>query len=224
VNNSEATAVAIDVEKLVRLDLGCGQSPQEGYTGVDLWAPDADIKMDLLKFPWPWADDSVDEIFSSHFIEHIPMEYVDSRHLVYEKKELRGYGTYQFIPHRSPHEGKDLFFAFFDEVWRVLKKGDDPNKPAGIAHIHCPCARSNRGFQDPTHRRYIVEETFLYLWRDWRVQCKLDHYRVDCNFVHEYRQIIKKGLLRLSPEARQERCQSQWNAVADLDVTLIALR
>lgn len=54
-----------------RLDLGCGRNKVEGFTGVDLYAPDADVKLDLTKFPWPWKDGSVDEIHASHFIEHL---------------------------------------------------------------------------------------------------------------------------------------------------------
>jgi hypothetical protein len=59
----------------VLLDLGCGQAKQEGHIGVDLYAPQADIKADLFKFPWTnWKDGSIDGIFCSHFIEHIPKE------------------------------------------------------------------------------------------------------------------------------------------------------
>ena len=50
----------------LKLDLGCGQNKQEGFTGVDLYAPWADVKLDLFKFPWPWKDGAVDEIHCSH--------------------------------------------------------------------------------------------------------------------------------------------------------------
>ena len=56
----------------LRLDLGCGENKVPGFVGVDLYAPSADIKHDLFKFPYPFADNSVDEIHCSHFIEHIP--------------------------------------------------------------------------------------------------------------------------------------------------------
>lgn len=60
----------------LRLDLGCGQNPHippsgEKFKGVDLYAA-ADFKVDLTKFPWPFEDDSVDEVFCSHFFEHVP--------------------------------------------------------------------------------------------------------------------------------------------------------
>lgn len=58
----------------LKLDLGCGLRKQEGYKGVDLYAPGADFKVDLFKFPLPWKDNTVDEIWCSHFVEHIPRE------------------------------------------------------------------------------------------------------------------------------------------------------
>lgn len=59
----------------MKLDLGSGPVPHEGFTGVDKYdaGPDG-ILCDLAVFPWPWADDSVDEVWSSHFIEHLPRE------------------------------------------------------------------------------------------------------------------------------------------------------
>jgi len=58
----------------LKLDLGCGRNKVPGFHGVDLYSPDADTKLDLLTFPWPWADESVIEIHASHFIEHIDQE------------------------------------------------------------------------------------------------------------------------------------------------------
>lgn len=71
----EGTTAVVPLEPvaLVRLDLGCGQSPAEGFKGVDAFEADGvDIVHDLLTFPWPFADQSVDEVRSSHFLEHVP--------------------------------------------------------------------------------------------------------------------------------------------------------
>jgi predicted SAM-dependent methyltransferase len=61
-----------DVVEGVRLDLACGSSRRKGYTGVDIVAlPGVDVICDLEKYPWPWADNSVDEVNCSHYIEHV---------------------------------------------------------------------------------------------------------------------------------------------------------
>ena len=78
----------------IKLDLGAGQNPTPGFLGVDLWEG-ADVPLDLLTFPWPWQDRSVDEIVSNHFVEHIPMNTT----------------------------GPDLLCQFMNEVWRVLRPG-----------------------------------------------------------------------------------------------------
>jgi SAM-dependent methyltransferase len=57
---------------LSKLDLGCGQNKKEGFTGVDLFkAEGVDVVHDLLAYPWPFEDASVDEIHCSHFLEHV---------------------------------------------------------------------------------------------------------------------------------------------------------
>lgn len=88
------------------IDLACGQrkvtKEQLGINeeceviGVDI-AGDCDIHHDLFNtFPYPFENNSVDQIYTSHFIEHIPMEYIN---------------------------GKDKLFAFVDECYRILKSG-----------------------------------------------------------------------------------------------------
>jgi hypothetical protein len=165
----------------IRLDLACGQSPREGFEGVDIWKG-AKHQVDLLRFPWPWADNSVHEINCSHFIEHIPQ--------------------------RETPSGQNLFFAFFDECWRILE-------PDALMKVVCPNARHNRAFQDPTHCRYIVQETFLYLNKEWRKSQMLDHYDVRCNFGIEVNHIMPIEMTLLHPEAQARRFNESWNVILD---------
>jgi SAM-dependent methyltransferase len=56
----------------IRIDLGCGTKKQPGFIGLDHFGlPGVDHVLDLTADPFPFDDESVDSVFSSHFIEHI---------------------------------------------------------------------------------------------------------------------------------------------------------
>lgn len=58
--------------KPIKLDIGCGKNKIPGFTGIDTIAFDnVDIVHDLRKIPYPFKDNSVDEIHCSHFLEHL---------------------------------------------------------------------------------------------------------------------------------------------------------
>ncbi len=52
----------------LRLDIGCGEVPLEGFTGVDLYKA-AQVIAPMWKLPY--SDGTVDEIYSSHALEHV---------------------------------------------------------------------------------------------------------------------------------------------------------
>lgn len=54
----------------LKLNLGCGNIKYDGFLNVDKFG-EPDIKWDLEKFPWPWEDNSVDEIRIIHVLEHL---------------------------------------------------------------------------------------------------------------------------------------------------------
>lgn len=60
----------------MRLNLGCGPDLREGYVNVDA-RPGADLVVDLSKFPWPWPDDSVEQILMLDFLEHFSYRKTD---------------------------------------------------------------------------------------------------------------------------------------------------
>ena len=64
--------VAQKLWRIMKLDLGCGIRKQEGHVGVDsMTLPGVDVVFDLRQVPWPWPDNSVDRVFSAHFVEHL---------------------------------------------------------------------------------------------------------------------------------------------------------
>ena len=86
-------------KKQIKYDLACGNNLQKGFIGVDITkkGTQAKIEWDVLKTPWEFAkNNSADELWCSHFVEHIP------------------HGTDGF---------HDPFWDFFNEAYRILKPG-----------------------------------------------------------------------------------------------------
>ena len=62
----------------LKLDFGCGPNKREGFKGVDSidfkdtdGNSKVDFLLDIANDVWPWADNSVDEVHASHFVEHL---------------------------------------------------------------------------------------------------------------------------------------------------------
>jgi hypothetical protein len=83
-------------------------------------------------------DNMYDVAIASHIVEHIP-------HYIVENGE--------FVPRHPVYQ--DGWFAWFAELWRVMK-------PGGEVHVLVPYAWSNSGMSDPTHTRYITPATLNY--------------------------------------------------------------
>lgn len=60
-------------KKSIKLDIGSGPNPKEGFEGVDQYGFNGKVKhvMDIRRYPWPWKTSSVEEIHCSHFLEHL---------------------------------------------------------------------------------------------------------------------------------------------------------
>lgn len=149
------------------LNLGCGNRPikQEGWVNVDKFSNvGADQVVDLFKMPYPWEDNSVDGILCSHFLEHLPHSLVP-----------HNMDTFPWTDERQIELLKlDGFFAFFEEVYRILK-------PDGWIEIESPFGWSTGSFQDPTHTRYLVLQSFGYLHKEEK-DSPFD-YGLKCDFV-----------------------------------------
>ncbi len=56
----------------LRIDLGCGPHPREGFVGVDIAKMEnVSIVCNIAKDKWPFKDNSVDEAHAAHLIEHL---------------------------------------------------------------------------------------------------------------------------------------------------------
>lgn len=121
--------------KLLRLDLGCGQSKQPDHFGVDIAKCDGvDLVWDLFnQFPYPVEDGTVESIFTSHFFEHIPgklrPKFMDE---CYRMLRVGGQMTV-IVPYYSSHRASQDFghewppvsehsFLYFNKGWREANK------------------------------------------------------------------------------------------------------
>jgi SAM-dependent methyltransferase len=160
-------AKALPVQEVLRLDLGCGKNPREGFEGVDsidfgqkyvmglatfVHSPglqidpltDKPYKVTSLGYAqWPWADNSVEEANCSHFIEHLTAS---------ER------------------------IHFVNELYRVLK-------PGAKCSVVVPAWSSARAYGDLTHQWPPVSEWwFFYLNKAWRDVNAPHNITYSCNF------------------------------------------
>lgn len=81
----------------MKLNLGCGFEKFDDYVGMDVLPQvNPDIVWNMSRTPWPFKDNSFEEIRCMHVFEHIPQ------------------------PHWSEI---DPIIRIFDEAWRVLEPG-----------------------------------------------------------------------------------------------------
>ena len=137
----------------LKIDLACGDRKKEGFTGVDIAnIPEVDIVYDLNQYPWPFKDNSVDEIYCSHYVEHIPHLSVQAI--------LKESNSFKEFKEKLSND-KDGFIKFFNEVYRIAKIG-------GKITIIAPHYMSVRAFGDPTHcysedTEILTEEGFKFI-------------------------------------------------------------
>jgi predicted SAM-dependent methyltransferase len=56
----------------MKLNLGCGSRKEPGFLNVDKFQTSAtDVVFDLEKTPWPWPNDSIEEVRFIHSLEHM---------------------------------------------------------------------------------------------------------------------------------------------------------
>lgn len=179
--------------KLLRIDLACGQVKKEGFTGVDIVKlPGVDIVCNLTKFPWSFESNSVDEIYCSHFIEHLDGE---------------------------------TFIKFMDECYRIMKVGtyveNVPQQEGAHITFIAPYYSSVRAIQDPTHKQFISEQSFLYYNKKWREDNKLTHYPIKSDFDFSYSYFLDPEITTWNHERQRFAIKFYNNSVSDIMIRLI---
>lgn len=135
-------AVAEEVIKpLLKLDIGCGKNKKPGFLGVDSIAFEGvDTVLDVSTGAWPWADDSVEEVHCSHFVEHLTAN--QRVHFVNELSRVlvKGGKASIIVPHWGSNRAygdpthqwppvSEMWFYYLNKDWRA---GNAPH--TDIAH------------------------------------------------------------------------------------------
>lgn len=107
-----------------KLDFGCGQKKEPGFIGLDGFdSPDVDVVHDFDVFPYPFADNTFDEIVCNSSLEHVD----DFMKAVVELHRIATPGAVIRVacPHYSgPDAYRDpthkTFFSYytFDVFWK----------------------------------------------------------------------------------------------------------
>lgn len=80
----------------IRVNLGCGHLPLEGYVNVDSRdLPGVDVVADVRNLPFD--NGSVDEFFSAHFLEHFPEQQIVRVLLPYLRQKLSPNGRFRAV-------------------------------------------------------------------------------------------------------------------------------
>ena len=101
----------------MKLNIGSGKFPKAGYTNVDI-LPEADVVHNLDKFPYPFADNSIELLEADHVLEHLSDPFAAMREL---HRILAPNGVLKIrVPHfsrgftHSDHKrGFDVAFPFY---------------------------------------------------------------------------------------------------------------
>jgi hypothetical protein len=137
-------AVVKESPALIKLDLGCGPNPRDGFTGVDAltFRKENIVKCNLGELNWPFDDNSVSEAQCNHFLEHL-----------------------------TNFNDKWERVKFFNELWRVMVpvQYNSAGAPVqGFCRLVMPHWASNRYYGDPTHKEPFGEMGICYLDPVWR--------------------------------------------------------
>ena len=136
----------------VRLNLGCGHVPLQGFVNIDMRElPGVDVIAVLDDLPVP--ERSVAEIFSSHVLEHFPVEELTRRLLPYWQSLLRPGGVFRaVVPDIAAmahgYSSGAIGFETFREVLYGGQEYEGDTHFNGFSAGHLGSLLADAGFED----------------------------------------------------------------------------
>jgi hypothetical protein len=194
-------AIVEPVPEPIKLDIGCGKNKQKGFIGIDeIKFEGVDVELNAGTAVWPWADNSVTEIHTSHFVEHLDamerIHFVNEAYRVLQKVDIR------------PGE---------------------PLPSYGKLVVIVPHWASARAYGDMTHKWPPVSEFwFYYLDKGWRA-ANAPHNDIEfnprgykCDFMATWGYGMHAALQSRNPEYQQHAMQFWKEAIQDTHCTMTA--
>ena len=133
---------------MIKLNLGCGSKILPGYTNIDKFDTyNPDLVHDLEKFPYPFKDNSVNEVLLNHVLEHVGQNPDIFNNIIKELYRICANGT--LINIVVPHPRHDDFISdpthvrpitvlglslYDKELNKKWEKNGYANTPMGIIH------------------------------------------------------------------------------------------
>lgn len=183
----------------IKLNIGCGISranernePLDGYTHVDISKGcNPDIVLDVNKYPWPFKDNSVSEIYCSHFLEHL------------DGIERMAFFNECYRIMKNPYEEDGVMI--YSSIKAIT--------PAPFTHRYM----QDPTHKFPM----VVQEFYNYLHKPSRIAMGLEHYPLTCNFEWSgFFQDNPEIMTGRNDEFRNFHAKYSINSLLDLIVTL----
>jgi len=131
------------------LNIGCGNCKLDGFINIDL-EPTADMQLDVRN-GLPFDDDSVNGIYSEHFIEHLTQSEA-----VAFLRECRRVLKYKGILRISTPDLSNSVQRYLNNDWREKSNLDT----YGFGWLNTPCEYLNTAMREWGHK-WIYDETEL---------------------------------------------------------------
>jgi SAM-dependent methyltransferase len=188
-----------------KLNLGCGHNHMQGFVNVDkspVSKPDQIV--DLEQFPWPWEDNSVDEVMMNHVLEHLGAQTEVYLNVI--KELYRVCKPNARIAIRVPHPRHNDFITDPTHVRVVLPEGLQMFSQA----FNQECIKNN--WANTTLGLYMgvdfqIERSEFVLDDPWRlkyVNGEISPQEMD-NAVRNYNNVVKEIHMTLQVIKRQEK-------------------
>ena len=176
----------------VKLNLGCGSKKLQGYINIDKYDTyKPDIIHDLEKFPYPFEDNTINEILLSHVLEHIGQNPDIFNSIIKEFYRICVHGAK--IDIRVPHPRHDDFIADPTHVRPITALGlslynKDLNKKwelSGAANT--PLAIIHNVDFRIKHVTHVLDKKYINLLKSEKIQ--KDEIE---DLAHKYNNVIQE--------------------------------